>query len=290
MRPLPALTTTSSGGSAHGAKGTADLLARFGLHPDKSLGQHFLVDPNQIDRIVRLAGVGAGDNVVEVGPGLGALTFGLAEAGCTVVAVEVDAGLVAALRAQFDDNDDVTIVHHDALTLDWSRAAPADRTWSMVANLPYNVATPLVLDVLDDVPQVTSLLVMVQREVAERLVAGPGTSNYGIPSVKVAYWASGELVAKVPPSVFLPQPRVESALVQLTRHPERRFDEPIGPVFELVRAAFGKRRKMLRKSLSGLVTPEQFEAAGVASDARPETIGVDGWCALAKARREAAGQ
>jgi len=155
----------------------------------------------------------------------------------------------------------------------------------MVANLPYNVATPLVLDVLDDVPQVTSLLVMVQREVAERLVAPPGSSNYGIPSVKVAYWATGQLVAKVPPSVFLPPPRVESALVHLVRHKTPKHDEPIGPVFELVRAAFGKRRKMLRKSLSGLVTQQQFEAAGVASDARPETIGVEQWCALAKARR-----
>jgi len=255
------------------------------LHPDKSLGQHFLVDPNQIDRIVRLAKVQPGDHVVEVGPGLGALTAGLVDAGCRVVAVEIDQGLVAALTAQFHDQDAVTIVHHDALTVDWSVAAPPDRQWAMVANLPYNVATPLVLDVLDDVPQVTSLLVMVQREVAERLVAPPGSSNYGIPSVKVAYWATGQLVAKVPPSVFLPPPRVESALVHLVRHKTPKHDEPIGPVFELVRAAFGKRRKMLRKSLSGLVTQQQFEAAGVASDARPETIGVEQWCALAKARR-----
>jgi len=269
----------------HGAKGTAELLERFGLHPDKSLGQHFLVDPNQIDRIVRLAGVGAGDHVVEVGPGLGALTAGLLEAGCQVVAVEIDDGLVRALRGQFETNDAVTIVHHDALTVDWGSVAPDTNDWAMVANLPYNVATPLVLDVLDTVPQVTSLLVMVQREVAERLVAEPGSSNYGIPSVKVAYWASGSLVAKVPPSVFLPPPRVESALVHLVRHPEPRFDEPIGPVFELVRAAFGKRRKMLRKSLAGLVSAEQFEAAGVAPDARPETIGVEAWCALARASR-----
>lgn len=263
------------------------MLERFGLHPDKSLGQHFLVDPNQIDRIVRLARVQAGDHVIEVGPGLGALTAGLVDAGCQVVAVEVDEGLVTALNAQFGENEAVTIVHHDALTVDWAHTAPADKEWAMVANLPYNVATPLVLDVLDLVPQVTSLLVMVQREVAERLVASPGTSNYGIPSVKVAYWATGELVAKVPASVFLPQPRVESALVRLVRHAEPLYDEPIGPVFELVRAAFGKRRKMLRKSLAGLVTAEQFEAAGIASDNRPEQIGVDSWCALAKARRTA---
>lgn len=282
MWPPPALSTEPV---RHGAKGTAELLARFGLHPDKSLGQHFLVDPNQIERIVRLAGVKPGDHVVEVGPGLGALTAGLAGAGCHVVAVEIDEGLVGALRSQFGTNDAVTVVHQDAMTVDWDQVTPAEDTWSMVANLPYNVATPLVLDVLDMVPQVNSLLVMVQREVAERLVAAPGSSNYGIPSVKVAYWATGELVAKVPPSVFLPPPRVESALVRLVRHEKPLYDEPIGPVFELVRAAFGKRRKMLRKSLSGLVATEQFEAAGVASDNRPEQIGVEQWCALAKARR-----
>lgn len=226
-----------------------------------------------------------GDHVVEVGPGLGALTAGLVEAGCQVVAVEIDAGLVGALHDQFGDDPQVTVVHHDALTLDWSAIAPADADWAMVANLPYNVATPLVLDVLDMVPQVTSLLVMVQREVAERLVAAPGSSNYGIPSVKVAYWATGELVAKVPASVFLPPPRVESALVRLVRHSEPKFDEPVGEVFELVRAAFGKRRKMLRRSLAGLVQADEFEAAGVAPDARPEQIGVDAWCALNRARR-----
>lgn len=281
LRPSPALSPQTNG---HGAKATAELLDRFGLHPDKSLGQHFLVDPNQVDRIVRLAGVAPGDHVVEVGPGLGALTAGLVDAGCHVVAVEVDHGLVSALEAQFP-GDAVTVVHHDALTVDWDVVASADHEWAMVANLPYNVATPLVLDVLDMVPQVTSMLVMVQREVAERLVAGPGSSNYGIPSVKVAYWATGELVAKVPPSVFLPQPRVESALVRLVRHDEPPYDEPIGPVFELVRAAFGKRRKMLRKSLAGLITAEQFDMAGVASDLRPEQLHVESWCALAKARR-----
>lgn len=284
MRSASPLSAHSTAGDGHGAKATADLLAEFGLHPDKSLGQHFLIDPNQVDRIIRLAEVGDGDHVVEVGPGLGALTAGLVDVGCKVTAVEIDEGLVGALQTQFGSTESVTIVHHDALTLDWDATLAADRSWSMVANLPYNVATPLVLDVLDEVPQVTSMLVMVQREVAERLVAEPGSSNYGIPSVKVAYWATGELVAKIPPSVFLPQPRVESALVRLDRNPERRFAEPVGPVFELVRAAFGKRRKMVRKSLSGLVSQEQFEAANVRPEARPEELGVAQWCALAAAR------
>jgi len=221
--------------SAHGAKGTAALLSQHGLHPDKSLGQHFLIDPNQIDRIVRLAQVNAGDHIVEVGPGLGALTAGLVEAGCQGVAVEVDEGLVGALTNQFGESDQGTIVHHDALTVDWDQVTPASSNWSMVANLPYNVATPLVLDVLDEVPQVTSMLVMVQREVAERLVAEPGSSNFGIPSVKVAYWATGELVAKIPPSVFLPPPRVESALEDASQIAQGSGDRPT------VRDCWGRR-------------------------------------------------
>ena len=238
-----------------------------------------------MDRIVRLAGVKPGDHVVEVGPGLGALTSGLLEAGCQVVAVEIDAGLVAALHGQFASDPALTVVHHDALTVDWSNVTPADRTWTMVANLPYNVATPLVLDVLDQVPQINSLLVMVQREVAERLIATPSSSNYGIPSVKVAYWATGSLVARIPPTVFLPQPRVESALVHLVRHQTTRYEEPVDEVFTLVRTAFGQRRKMLRKSLGALVTADQFAAAGVAPEARPEELDVAQWCGLTRARR-----
>jgi len=155
----------------------------------------------------------------------------------------------------------------------------------MVANLPYNVATPLVLDVLDRVPQITSLLVMVQREVAERLVASPGSPAYGIPSVKVAYWASGALVARIPPSVFLPPPRVESALVRLDRHAEPRFDLPVDEVFELVRAGFNQRRKMVRKSLGAMVGDATFAAAGIDPTARPEQLAVEDWVALASARR-----
>lgn len=233
---------------------------------------------------MRLAGAQDGDHVIEVGPGLGALTGGLLEVGANVVAVEVDAGLVAALTAQFDDAK-LQVIHHDALSVDWDEIADPQHQWSMIANLPYNVATPLVLDVLDDVPQVTSLLVMVQREVAERFAAKPGTAAYGIPSVKVAFWGKAEVVAKVPASVFLPQPRVESALVRIERYPEPRFDEPVQQVFELVRRAFNQRRKMLRKSLTGLVSAEHFVAAGIAEELRPEQLAVEDWCRLSAARK-----
>lgn len=269
----------------HGPKHCADLLARHGLAPDKSLGQNFLVDPNQVDRIVRLAGVGPGDHVVEVGPGLGALTAGLLDAGAYVTAVEVDSGLVQVLRSEFS-NDNLTVVHHDALTVDWATTLAGADEWKMVANLPYNIATPLVLDVLDHVPAVTRLLVMVQREVGLRLVAPPGSADYGIPSVKTAYWAHGSVVARVPASVFLPQPRVESALVRLDRHLNPPCAEPVGAVFELVKTAFGQRRKMVRKTLGGLLDAEAFAAAGVDPQARPETLGIADWCSLARARRE----
>jgi 16S rRNA (adenine1518-N6/adenine1519-N6)-dimethyltransferase len=154
----------------------------------------------------------------------------------------------------------------------------------MVANLPYNVATPLVLDVLDGVPAIDRFLVMVQREVGERLAAGPGTRTYGIPSVKVAYWATAEVVGKVSREVFLPKPNVDSVLVRLTRRPGGPAT-PADParLFELVRTGFGQRRKMLRGALAGLVDPHAFEVAGVRPDARAEELTVEQWGRLADA-------
>jgi 16S rRNA (adenine1518-N6/adenine1519-N6)-dimethyltransferase len=151
----------------------------------------------------------------------------------------------------------------------------------LVANLPYNVATPLVADVLDLVPQIARLLVMVQREVAERLAARPATPAYGAVSVKVAYWATARIVGHVPASVFVPRPKVESALVEIVR----REPPPTDPeaLFRLVRTGFGQRRKMLRRSLAGVVTPAQFAAAGIDPTARPEDLDVTAWCALAEA-------
>ncbi len=149
-----------------------------------------------------------------------------------------------------------------------------------MANLPYNVATPLVCDLLDDVPAIESMLVMVQREVADRMAAGPGDKLYGAVSVKVAYWASASVVATVPASVFVPRPNVESALVRIVRRPTPSIDPAL--LFPLVRQGFGQRRKMLRKSLKGTVTTKQFDDAGVAPQARPEELGLDAWCRLAQ--------
>ena len=280
LRPVPALSL--------GARATVELFERHGLRSDKRLGQHFLIDPNQVDRIVTIAEIADGDHVIEVGPGVGALTRGLLEAGAEVVAVEIDVDLVRVLREELPQTG-LQIVHQDALEVDWVTTADPTHNWKMVANLPYNVATPLVLDVLDEVPQITSLLVMVQREVAERLVAEPGTAAYGAPSVKVAWWARGRIAARIPPTVFLPQPRVESALVLLDRYSAPHQTTPVDEVFELVHTAFRQRRKMLRRSLAAQLAVADFEAAGVDPSARPETLGVEAWHALHLARSQRPG-
>lgn len=249
-----------------------------------------MVDPNTVRRVARLAGVGAGDRVVEVGPGLGALTLALAETGASVTAVEIDRRLAAVLRDVVAGLE-VTVVEADALTVDWDGLlgwAPGSAPWMLVANLPYNVATPLLADLLDGVPAITRMLVMVQREVGERLAAGAGDEAYGAVSVKVAYWARASLVGRVPPSVFLPEPSVESALVRIERRADVETDWPgvdRAWFFRLVATGFGQRRKMLRRSLAGLVDPEAYPAAGVSPEARPEELGVEAWARLAVCSR-----
>lgn len=301
-----------------------DLLGAHGLAPRRSLGQNFVVDPNTARRVARLARVGAGDRVVEIGAGLGALTLALAETGASVTAVEVDRGLVPLLRARVEPAG-VRVVEGDALELDWagllgparapsassapspspspasspasaSASAPAsasggtprlehpDQAWSLVANLPYNVATPLIVTLLEGVPAIARMLVMVQAEVGERLAASVGGPLYGAVSVLVAYWSVARVVGKVPPTVFVPRPNVDSALVSIERRPVPAVVPdavPYARVKEVVRAGFAHRRKMLRQSLSGVVDPAAFEAAGVAPEARAEDLDVTAWGRLA---------
>ena len=262
----------------------AELLARHGLSPRRAFGQNFVVDPNTVRRIARLSAVGAGDHVVEIGAGLGALTRALLDTGADVTAIEIDRGLVAVLRAEVAPLG-VRVVEGDARSLDWPAVLAGVNQWVLVANLPYNVATPLIADLLDHVAAITRMLVMVQREVGERLAAGPGSSAYGAVSVKVAYWATAEIVGRVPPTVFLPRPKVESALVSIVRRPRPAVDNAIDRerLFALVRAGFGQRRKMLRRSLAGLVPPAAFEAAGIPPEARAEELSVEEWGRLATA-------
>jgi 16S rRNA (adenine1518-N6/adenine1519-N6)-dimethyltransferase len=258
-----------------------ELLEANGLAPNRALGQNFVVDPNTVRRIARLAGVGPGDRVVEVGAGLGSLTLALLEAGCEVTAVEVDGRLAAILR---EVAPGATVVEADAMALDWDGLlgpASPDRPWSLVANLPYNIATPLLLDLLAGVPRIERLLVLVQLEVAERLAAGPGTKAYGIPSVKRSWWADATVVRKVSRTVFVPQPRVDSGLVDLRRHPPAGSEPERAAVFELIETGFNQRRKMLRRSLAAKAGPADLETADIRPEARAEELTLADWQRLA---------
>jgi 16S rRNA (adenine1518-N6/adenine1519-N6)-dimethyltransferase len=259
-----------------------ELLVRHGLSPSRALGQNFVADPNTVRRIVRLAEVSPGDPVVEIGPGVGSLTTALAEAGAEVTAVELDRHLLPVLEEVVGPLG-VRVVHADALEVDWAELLAGHERWGLVANLPYNVGTTIVLQLLDDVPAIDRMLVMVQREVGERLAAAPGTSACGIPSVKVALWATAEVVGTVPPTVFVPRPRVESVLVRFRRLPQPSVTVDHDALMALVRQAFGQRRKMLRRSLVGVVSPAAFAAAGVAPEARPEQLRLEEWGALTEA-------
>jgi 16S rRNA (adenine1518-N6/adenine1519-N6)-dimethyltransferase len=259
-----------------------ELLESRDLRPSRALGQNFVADPNTVRRIARLAAVGPGDHVLEIGAGLGSLTLALAETGADVTAVEIDRHVLPLLREVVEPVG-VQVIQGDASALDWSCVLRRATTWALVANLPYNVATPLVLDLLDDVPAIERMLVMVQREAGERLAARAGDAAYGIPSVKVAYWATAEVVGRVSASVFVPRPRVESVLVQIRRRPVPAVAADADVLFGLVRRAFGQRRKMLRRSLDGSVNADQFAVADVPPSARPEELDIDAWGRLTDA-------
>jgi 16S rRNA (adenine1518-N6/adenine1519-N6)-dimethyltransferase len=274
-----------------------DLLARHGCRPSRALGQHFLADPNLARRIVRLADVPADpgghvvERVVEIGPGIGSLTVALAESGASVVALELDGHLLPVLDDVLTGAGvaaRVSVVHGDGLTADF-RALTAGREWVCVSNLPYNVATPMVVRLLEEFPEMRRALVMVQREVGERLVAGPGTKAYGAVSVKVGYYAEARIVGSVAATVFVPPPGVASALVRIDRRPAPPVDVPSPEaLFTLVRTGFAQRRKTLRQALApalGTRTEPVLVAAGIDPRARAETLTLADW---ARVCREAA--
>jgi 16S rRNA (adenine1518-N6/adenine1519-N6)-dimethyltransferase len=262
------------------------LLEQGGLAPRRELGQNFMVDPNTVRRIVDLADVRAGDRVIEIGAGLGSLTLGLAETGADITAIEVDPGLARTLKELTAGLRTVTVVEGDAMTLDWV-ALVGGGPRIIVANLPYNIATPLVCDLLDTVPGIERMLVLVQDEAADRFVAGPGSKVYGAVSVKVAHHAVATKVGRVPATVFMPKPNVESALVDIRRrvHPES-IGIDAAVMNNVVRTAFGQRRKMLRRSLDGLVSAQAFSTAGIDPTRRPEQLGLNDWYRLTRAVSE----
>jgi 16S rRNA (adenine1518-N6/adenine1519-N6)-dimethyltransferase len=261
-----------------------ELLATHHLAPRREFGQNFVGDPNTVRRIARLAHVGPGDRVVEIGAGLGSLTSALAETGAEVLALEIDRGIVPVLREVVRAHERVTVMEADAQLVSWPEVLAGHEHWVLVANLPYNVGTPLVLDLLDAVPQIARMLVMVQREVAERMIAPARSSAYGALSVKVAYWATARIVGYVPATVFVPQPKVESALVEIVRRDTPAVADVVPEqLFALVKAGFAHRRQMLRRVLDGTVTPEQFAVAGIAPTSRAEELDVHAWGRLTMA-------
>jgi len=255
------------------------LLTEYGLRPNQSYGQNFLVDPNVIRRIVRLAGVSSESSVVEIGGGTGTLTGALAATGARVVVYEIDAGLVRVLEDSVGNLPNVEVRHEDASQVNLDDDL-ADGPWSLVANLPYNVGTGIVLDALRHAPDIDRFVIMVQREVADRLLAGSGSRSYGIPSVVRTLHASGSVAFTAPPDVFYPTPSVDSAVLDLVRHPAPDVAER---AIELATAAFGQRRKMLRRSLAAVV-PEPvsvLERCGIDPTLRPEDLSPDDFVAIA---------
>jgi 16S rRNA (adenine1518-N6/adenine1519-N6)-dimethyltransferase len=274
--------------------GPADVRAlagRLGLRPTKQLGQNFVVDANTVRRIVRTSGVGDSDVVVEVGPGLGSLTLGLLGVVDRVVAVEVDPALAAALPETVAARagaraERLSVVSADALEL---TDLPGPPPTALVANLPYNVAVPVLLHLLDRFPSVRRGLVMVQAEVADRLTALPGSRIYGVPSVKIAWHAEARRSGAVSSSVFWPAPRVDSGLVELTRHDPPPTAASRSEVFEVIDAAFAQRRKTLRAALaswagSAAAAEEALRAAGIDPRLRGESLSVGEFARLAECR------
>lgn len=283
--------TTTATADVLGAREINDRLERHGLDARRSLGQNFVADPHTVEHIARLAGVGEGDHVIEIGPGLGSLTLALAATGAEVLALEKDTSLLGVLDEVLVDHGatDVEVVAADALEVDWdellSSRGGVELPRVVVANLPYNVAVPIVMHLLEDVPSVDRMVVMVQKEVADRLCAGPGGRTVGIPSMRVAWYAGARVLATVPPEVFVPRPRVTSAVIGITRRPPPSDMVTAAEVMELVGRAYRQRRKMLRSTLGGEVPAPVFAAAGVDPADRPERLGIEDWTRLAEELR-----
>ena len=260
-----------------------------GFKAKKSLGQNFLKDAQVIERIAEAAGCGEEDTVVEIGPGLGALTDALSERAGRVIAVELDDRLIPVLRTKFALRDNVEIVHGDILKFDWSSASPGSGCLYIAGNLPYYITTPILLGILEKKVPAKKITVMVQKEVADRIVAPPGGKDYGVLSLSLQYYAEVKKVIDVPSVCFDPRPKVDSAVVTLDLKEERALDgEGEKKFFSLVKKAFSQRRKTLSNSLTGLdgKTKEEIERVlllnGIDPGRRAETLSLDEYINLSK--------
>lgn len=273
-----------------------ELAERLGVSPTKKLGQNFVIDPNTVRKIVRLAGVEAGDRAVEVGPGLGSLTLGILEAGADVAAVEIDHRLAAELPStvramQPSAADRLRVIRSDALdvTAEQLRDDAGELPEILVANLPYNVSVPILMHLLESIPELRGGLVMVQAEVGHRIAAAPGSKEYGAPSAKAAWYGDWRIAGTVSRRIFWPVPGVDSVLVGYARRAEPLGDEAERSLsFDLINAAFAQRRKMLRQSLQPVLgdldsVVDTLEVAGVDPTVRAEQLGVEAFLAVARA-------
>ena len=298
VSPFPGGSSGASAGAGLlGPVDIQDLAGALGIRPTKTLGQNFVHDAGTLRRIVRRAGVLPGETVLEIGPGLGSLTLALLEAGARVIAVEIDPQLARALpvtvaRRMPEAADGLRVVCADALSIDGPGAlglTPADPAPTrLVANLPYNVAVPVLLTLLAALPSLETVTVMVQAEVADRLAASPGSRSYGVPSVKVAWYAAARRTITIGRTVFWPAPNVDSALVELVRREPPATSASRGLVFAVVDAAFAQRRKTLRRALAHLAGgPQEAEAAiraaGIDPAERGERLDVTAFASLAEA-------
>ena len=269
-----------------GAAQIRELAAQLELKPSKSLGQNFVIDSNVCTKIVRTAGVKGDDIALEIGPGLGSLTLALLDAAQSVIAVEIDPRLAQQLPVtvaeHFEHPENLTVINKDALAVNDLPVSPT----VLVANLPYNVSVPVLLHLLEKFPSLLTGVVMVQAEVADRLAAKPGGKEYGIPSVKAAWWADVKNVGTVSRSIFWPAPNVDSKLVGFTRRETAGSEESREKVFTIIDAAFAQRRKMLRSALSSLYgSSSAAEAilvkAGIDPTLRGEALQIESFCKIA---------
>jgi 16S rRNA (adenine1518-N6/adenine1519-N6)-dimethyltransferase len=266
-----------------GAAEIRELAAKLELNPSKGLGQNFVIDGNTCQKIVRQVSISKDDVALEIGPGLGSLTLAILEMGAPLIAVEIDNRLASQLPLTVSDHNpdaDLTVINKDALTVS---ELPKNPT-VLVANLPYNVSVPVLLNLLERFPTLREGVVMVQAEVADRLAAKPNNKDFGVPSLKGAWWADLELAGNIARSVFWPVPNVDSKLVYFKRHEPLGDDEFRKRVFALIDAAFSQRRKMIRSAMSsvlGLHAESIISAAGIDPTLRGEALDISAYTAIA---------
>lgn len=273
---------------------TIEILKKYEFRFQKKFGQNFLIDTHVLEKIIRAAEITEEDFVLEIGPGIGTMTQYLCESAREVVAVEIDSHLMPVLADTLSAYDNVTVMNEDILKVDICKLAQEKnngRPIKVVANLPYYITTPIIMELFESHVPIESITVMVQREVAERMRALPGTKDYGALSLAVAYYAEADIVANVPPNCFMPRPNVGSAVIRLTRHPHPVVEVPDEKLlFKVIRASFNQRRKTLQNGLKNFegfsYTKEQIvsalEAAGLPENVRGETLSLEQFAEIAR--------